>query len=110
MKLLFDANLSHRLIELIGDIYPGSSHVRIIGLQKANDNEVWEYAIANGYTVVTKDADFHEYSILRGFPPKVIWIRKGNCSTEAIAKLLRTHNEKIQAFYDDAEISHLILY
>jgi len=95
MKLLLDANLSHRLLELVGDLYPGSIHIRNVRLQKSSDDKVWKYAKTNGSTIVTKDSDFHEYSILFGFPPKVIWIRRGNCSTETIAELLRVNHDEI---------------
>jgi len=81
MKLLFDRNLSPRLVNRLADLYPGSQHVSFIGLDQADDRTVWEYANQNDFTVVTRDSDFSELSVLRGFPPKIIWIRRGNCST-----------------------------
>ncbi|MFB2979897.1 DUF5615 family PIN-like protein [Microseira sp. BLCC-F43] len=77
--LLFDQNLSPRLVDRLADIYPGSVHVDAIGLPTAPDREVWEFARQYDYIIVTKDADFSELSLLLGFPPKVIWIRRGNC-------------------------------
>ena len=81
MKLLLDQNLSPRLFTVVGDLYPGSTHVREVGLQAADDT-VWRYAAEHGFAIVSRDADFHERSFLLGHPPKVIWIRRGNCSTE----------------------------
>lgn len=109
MKLLFDANLSFRLVEQLNDLYPDSIHVRKIALEKSSDQDIWDYAQNNGFTVVTKDADFHEYTIVRGSPPKVIWIRRGNCSTIAIEELLRTHHVDIQLYHSDPDASCLIL-
>ncbi len=55
MKLLFDQNLSPRLPHLLSDIYGGSVHVREVGLRDADDLMIWEYAKAQGYTIVSKD-------------------------------------------------------
>ncbi len=72
MRLLFDQNLSFRLVNVLADLYAGSVHVRDVGLEAADDDAVWEYAKANRLVIVSKDSDFHHRSILRGFPPKVI--------------------------------------
>jgi len=89
MTLLFDHNLSPRLVQSLVDAFPGSLHVRTIGLHKASDNAVWDYAAEHGLTIVSKDADFRQRSFLEGHPPKVIWIRRGNCRTGDIETLLR---------------------
>jgi predicted nuclease of predicted toxin-antitoxin system len=89
MKLLFDQNLSPRLCDRLADLFPGSAHIDPLGLGTADDRIVWDYARKNEYTVVTKDSDFSEIIVLLGFPPKVIWIRRGNCSTRAIEQILR---------------------
>ena len=81
MTLLLDQNLSPRLITVLGDLYPGSTHVRDAGLQAADDDTVWRYAAQHGFAIVSKDADFHERSFLLGHPPKVIWIGRGNGSS-----------------------------
>lgn len=91
MKLLFDQNLSPRLVHLLADLFPDSNHVFPLGLDEAEDSDVWEYAKTNGFALVTKDADFGDMSVLRGFPPKVIWIRRGNCRTAEIEKILRNN-------------------
>ncbi|AFZ14875.1 hypothetical protein Cri9333_4073 [Crinalium epipsammum PCC 9333] len=110
MKLLFDQNLSPRLINRLADIYPDSQHVYSIGLDQADDRSLWEYARQNNFTVVTRDSDFSELSILRGFPPKVIWIRRGNCSTNQIEEILRSHNGEIRQFNEDPNLGILALY
>ena len=60
-----------------------------MGLDRASDTLLWEYAREHGFTLVTQDADFSEMSEVLGFPPKVIWIRRGNCSTSEIESMLR---------------------
>jgi predicted nuclease of predicted toxin-antitoxin system len=109
MRLLFDHNLSPRLVDRLADLIPNSSHVWLVGLERASDQDVWDYALAHGYTVVTKDADFSEMSVLRGFPPRVIWLRIGNCTTQQIDALLRTHREAIMALDTDPSVGVLAL-
>lgn len=109
MKLLFDQNLSPRLVERLTDIFPNSTHVYLKGLNRATDDEVWKWAQKHEFTIVTKDADFNELSILRGFPPKIIWIRAGNCTTTQIEGLIRTHYEAIQQLQEDPNSGILLL-
>ena len=75
MKLLFDHNLSHKLAGRLDDAFPDSEHVRNVGLQEASDHAVWEYARSKGFTIVSKDEDFHQLSFLRGPPLKVVWVK-----------------------------------
>jgi len=109
MKLLFDENLSPRLVNLLNDVFPHSAHVDRVGLGSAPDSSVWEYAKANGYLIVSKDSDFHERSLLQGYPPKVVWIKRGNGSTRQIEALLRHAGGDIEAMVDDPQSAFLIL-
>ena len=84
MKLLFDHNLSYKLVGRLADLFPDSEHVRNVNLHEADDRTVWEYARANGFAIVSKDEDFHQLSFLYGAPPKVVWVRLGNCTTADI--------------------------
>jgi len=109
MKLLFDQNLSPRLVRLLVDIYPESIHVREVGLREAEDLAVWNYAKQNGFTIVSKDSDFQQRSLLYGSPPKFIWIRVGNCPAKLIEEMLRKHSAAIHTFELDKVKSHLML-
>ena len=109
MRLLFDENLAHGLPEALAGCYPDSLHVRELGLKSAPDPEVWAYAALHRLTVVTKDADFRQRSFLYGHPPKVIWVRLGNCSTKAIESLLRRHLAEVAEFLADEQKSFLVL-
>ena len=104
MKLLFDENLPPALVVALADAFPASQHVEPCGLGTKDDAVIWDYAKAHGFVLVTKDADFEERSVLLGAPPKVIWLRTGNCTTAHLVALLMTHAESIQRFEasDDA--------
>jgi predicted nuclease of predicted toxin-antitoxin system len=108
--LLFDENLSPRLVDRLADMYPNSVHVNSIGLGKGLDREIWDYARQNDYMIVTKDADFSELSLLLDFPPKIIWIRRGNCSTSDIEKLLRESYGAIVELSDNPSAGILTLF
>lgn len=108
MRLLFDQNLSHRLVDILADCYPKAVHVRNIGLAKAGDDAVWTHAAENDLTIVSKDSDFHQRSLLFGAPPKVIWIHTGNCTTQDVATVLRRHQADIESFQSDATASFLV--
>jgi len=95
--LLFDQNLSPELPRRLSDVFPGSRHVREIGLEKSDDEEVWRAAAAAGLCIVSKDSDFQEKSVLSGAPPKILWIQRGNCSTEDILSLLRDRQQDLLA-------------
>ncbi len=102
-RLLFDQNLSHRLVAALGDLFPQSLHVRDVGLSRADDLSVWTYARDAGLAIITKDGDFNQMSFLYGPPPKVIWLRMGNCTTEQVLSLVRRGAAAITNFVDAAE-------
>lgn len=110
MKLLFDQNLSPKLVKSLEDVFPNSDHVFPLGLDKSDDTEVWEYARDNEFTLVTKDADFGDLSVLRGFPPKVIWIHRGNCKTSDIEAMLLKSFEAITEIETEEQIGLLTLF
>lgn len=110
MKLLLDENLSPRLADTLVDLYPGSAHVSACGLERASDAEVWAYARAHGYVIVTKDADFSDLAFLLGSPPKIVWIRTGNCSTTEIEAMLRLHTSDVVALESNERLRVLFLY
>jgi predicted nuclease of predicted toxin-antitoxin system len=109
VKLLFDQNVSPWLCSALSDLFANSVHVREIGLRDEDDSVIWDYATQHGFAIVTKDADFRQRSFLLGHPPKIIWLRLGNCSTQAIEALLRGRAGEIQEFLADDQKSFLIL-
>ena len=109
MKLLIDENLAARLVLDLADIYPESTDVITLGLGGASDETVWARAAAEGFMLVTKDEDFDRMSVMRGPPPKVIWIRLGNCATADVAGLLRFRVDDVQAFAEHPDTAFLAL-
>jgi predicted nuclease of predicted toxin-antitoxin system len=110
VKLLFDANLSIRLVSSLDDLYPDSTHVSVQGGITANDAEIWQIAKRDGYTIATKDTDFLELSLLRGAPPKVVLLRVGNVSTARIEQLLRQHADRVRQFIAVPDQAVLIVH
>jgi predicted nuclease of predicted toxin-antitoxin system len=107
MRLLFDENLSPKLVMALADVFPDSAHVDRIGLGGSSDDEVWNYARQQGFVLVSKDSDFYDKSMLYGHPPKVIWIKRGNCSNRQIQLILRNKVKTIADFYEDATVSFI---
>ena len=101
MKLLFDENLSPRLPRLLAARFPDSVHVRDCGLRGRPDDEVWEFARARGFTVISKDSDFYERGLLHGQPPKFVWLRVGNCTRDELVTLILRHEQQIHALAAD---------
>jgi predicted nuclease of predicted toxin-antitoxin system len=109
MKLLLDQNLSPRLVQRLVDLYADATHVSLVGLNRATDSAVWEYARANDCIIVTKDADFSDTSVLLGSPPKVIWLRLGNCTTSDVEQTMRRASVQIAVFAMDTTVGMLEL-
>lgn len=93
--LLFDEHLSPKLCHGLAIEYPESVHVHAVGLGNADDFEIWNFAREKDLVIVTKDSDFPDLQSVKGFPPKIVWVRIGNCSTAEITEVLRTHYRQI---------------
>jgi predicted nuclease of predicted toxin-antitoxin system len=110
MKLLFDHNLPPSLVVRLADLFPQSQHVYPLGLDRASDLQIREHARQNSFLIVTKDVDFSDWCVLRGFPPKIIWIRRGNCSVPALEQILREHYDDIESLDADPMNGVLTLF
>jgi len=98
VKLLFDENLSPRLVRELSSHWPGSTHIELLGMRGASDEAIWTHARDNDFVVVSKDDDFRSLALVRGPPPKVIWLEIGNASTTAVATLLRANALLLKSF------------
>ena len=98
-----------RLTESLSALYPDSEHVHNVHLGSSDDGAVWDYAKQHGFAIVSKDSDFAERSVLANNPPKIIWIRLGNCSTSDVEHLLRSTHETIRAFIEENQETCLLL-
>lgn len=108
-KLLFDENISQRVIARISSIYSGAAHVKDFSLEQTDDNKIWNFAKTNDYIIVSKDSDFHQKSLLWGHPPKFIFLRVGNCSTSDIVQVLINNYSTIVTFSENEDESILVL-
>ena len=109
MRLLFDQNLSPKLVGRLADLFHGSVHVQDVGLDQADDTVLWDYARQNGLAIVTKDEDYNLLGVVRGHPPKVLWLQLGNCTTTQVEAALRTRGVDILAFGQDPTAGTLVI-
>lgn len=109
MKLLLDENLSDKIIPKILDLYPDSSHVKILGLTNTDDLIIWEYAKIHNFVIASKNSDFHQRSLLYGHPPKFIYLRIGNSPTAKIIQILPNNFDAIAQFGESPIESILVL-
>ena len=110
MKLLLDENLSRRIVPAILDTYPDSTQIALLGMESADDLEVWEYAKQHNYLLVTQDADFSDMSAVKGHPPKVIWLKCGNQPKKRIIEILLSVQDDICRFNTEPGLSCLEIY
>ena len=103
MKLLFDQNISFRILKKIKEYFPESAQVRRERLEDSSDLQIWNHAKSKNYTIVTFDNDFCDISILKGMPPRVILITAGNLNTEELAELIIKKSDLITEFVQSEE-------
>jgi predicted nuclease of predicted toxin-antitoxin system len=101
VKLLFDQNISFRVVKGLATLFSEARQVKELGLENAADRHIWNYAKENQYSIVTFDADFYDLVTLFGHPPKVIWLRLGNTSTLNLIKTLEQYSDIIKSFLTD---------
>ena len=85
-------------------MFPDSVHVRDVGLKDADDREVWSFASKRAFIIATKDSDFNDLSFLHGFPPFVVWLNIGNCTTDDVERVLRSNCEFVTALIDSQSV------
>ena len=97
MKILFDANISWKLVNKLNLTFGECAHVDYIGLNvPAEDIDIWNFALENGYIIVIKDNDFVDLLKVNGFPPKVVLLKTGNNSSTSLMELLKNAKEMIE--------------
>lgn len=109
MNLLFDQNISPKIVKQLVDIFPEAKHVRQVGLEDASDSKIFEFAKKNNYAIVTFDSDYVDLNVVRGIPPKIIWLKTGNLTTKSVAKLLNKNITLIKRFLESGQAEHEIL-
>jgi predicted nuclease of predicted toxin-antitoxin system len=109
VKLLLDENLSRKLVARLAALYPGAAHLSQFGLLANPDREVWEFAKANNFVIVSTDSDFYELATTIGPPPKVVWLRRWTHPTKDAERVLRREAIRITEFAADPELGVLVL-
>ena len=109
MKLLFDENLSRKLVMRLAELYSHSAHVADADLLERPDLEIWEFAKAGDFIIVTTDSDFYELAATVGPPPKVVWLRRWTHPTRDAERVLRREAIRITEFAADPELAVLVL-
>lgn len=107
MRLLFDQNISFRIISKIETNFPEAKQVRQLRIENYSDVEIWKFAKENEFTIVTFDADFFDLSNLKGHPPKIIWLRFGNTKTDFLADIINSRNSIIKDFISSDAYSEI---
>ncbi|NOQ36056.1 MAG: hypothetical protein GQ569_09195 [Methylococcaceae bacterium] len=102
--MLFDNNLSHKLVARLIDIFPDSSHVMFEDMDESEDDEIWSFSMEQNFTIITKDADYNEMNFLYGFPPKIVWVRVGNCKLADMERIIRRNSIAINEFFHNKEL------
>jgi predicted nuclease of predicted toxin-antitoxin system len=109
VKLLLDQNISPNLAHELQSQFPESTHVETVGLQSADDDQVWQYAQQFGFSILSKDEDFHQRALLYGPPPKVVWVRLGNCTTAQVLEAILQNVDRLRELELDKDAAFLVI-
>ena len=112
MKLLLDANVSWRLVAVLKEHFGECVHADDIPELEfpAKDSKIWQYAKDHGYAIITRDNDFNDLIAIKGFPPKIIWMRVGNCSRKFTSDLLIRYKQEIEELWKSEEYGLLEIF
>jgi predicted nuclease of predicted toxin-antitoxin system len=102
-ETVFDQNISFRAVKSVQNIFPGAVQVRELKLENSSDKAIWDFLRKNAYSIVTFDSDFSSLATLYGHPPKIIWLRTGNISTDSLIQFFESHSEIIKEFLTSAD-------
>jgi predicted nuclease of predicted toxin-antitoxin system len=104
MRILLDENLSFKLKSKLRLIFPNLIHVSDVRLLGVEDSSIFDYAQKNNFdAIITNDEDYYWLSLLKGSPPKIIWLRTGNMTTDNLTKLLTEKHQEINNFLRDPD-------
>lgn len=101
MKFIVDHNLPPRLARLLEQHFRGTRHTLDLDFDRMPDTELWQYAKDNGFHLITKDGDHFQLSLLKGAPPKVVWVRIGNAPASSVLELIKRHLDTIEDFLNE---------
>src|SRR5690242_3306355 len=106
MKLLFDENISHKILPRMQEFFPDSGHVKDFKLLSIEDEFIFDFAKSKSFeAIVTFDEDYRNIVLQKGFPPKTIWMRTGNISSQNLLQVLLSKKEEIRSFVSESEFN-----
>lgn len=106
-RLPLDQNISYRAVKMLSSVFHDCLHVSICGLLDSEDGDLWHFVKMNHCTILTFDADFYDMSLINGHPPKIIWLRIGNVSTNELVEYLLKRQEVLLAFLSEKEFGQI---
>ncbi len=109
MKLLLDENLSRRLVPALQARFPGSSQVALLGLERATDVQLCEYASQHGFTICSNDDDFQRLVAARGYRPRLIQLALGNVSNDVVLVALLEAADRLHLAFDDPNAGVVVI-
>lgn len=111
MRVLIDQNISFRSVPRIAHLFEELVHVKSLGWIDWSDYSIFMTERSQGFTaVITLDEDFNILLPEHGEPPKVIWLKTRNCSTEVLADVIISRFEIIKSFLANKEVDCLEIY
>jgi predicted nuclease of predicted toxin-antitoxin system len=109
VNYLLNENLSPRLINRLNELFPGLTHVRDLGLKRADDIDIWNWAKANEFAIIATDADFVALAERLGWPPKIVHLKQCDHPLRVIEELLRRNAVRMSEFEKDDTLGLLAL-
>lgn len=110
MKLLLDENISFRVVQPLATIFPGSIHISDQQPQLKEDQQIFDFAKAHDFTIVSFDEDFYEIQLLKGYPPKIVWLRFGNSNNLRVVSKIIENQKAIISFQKNPDSGIIEIY
>ena len=109
MKLLLDENLSRRLVPTLQARFPGSNQAALLGLERATDIELCDYAARHDFVICSKDDDFQRLVAARGYRPRLIHMALGNAGNDAVLAAVLAAADRLYQAFDDPTIGIVVI-
>ncbi|OJW68970.1 MAG: hypothetical protein BGO68_02245 [Candidatus Amoebophilus sp. 36-38] len=91
MNFLVDVNLPKHF-----SFFNHSNFLHLVDINPCmTDEEVWDYALEKGYTILTKDSDFYYKCLKNKVSPKIIQFRLGNVTLKQLHEYFKEHWEEL---------------
>ncbi|MCF8232740.1 MAG: DUF5615 family PIN-like protein [Bacteroidales bacterium] len=104
-KYLIDANLPY-----LFSLWKSSDFLHVFDIDdELSDEEIWNYAMKNSLTIITKDADFSNKIIFKTPPPKVIHLKIGNMKMKEFHSFLQKNWSEIESISQKHKLTNVYI-